>query len=173
MTKKKEKKEIVKRITELIEGEGDFISTGFTKFKVTTKGKSRFYEFPITTRGQQEAIDESEALRPYPPIKKKNIEKDSLDGIALNLKKDSFEYAPDKTDKDYLKKLESFVEDQLWIVCIPALDVKITNKDGSEATFEDKKRILMDKGIGFQQLQKINHDIYQLTAYTERKINSL
>jgi len=156
------------RISELIEGEKLFDSSGFSLVKVTKKGKEKFIELPIKSTGVSEYMEQLSGKAPRPPVIKRLIKKGSKEGKEIGLPHDKLMQVFDNTDETYIDALERHNQDFSWRVCIFALDLKWKKKDGSEVTgFDDKREILKSNGITLNHTNQIFKDVQKLTQTQE------
>ncbi len=167
------------RISELVEGEKLFDSSGFSLVKITKlcldetdgttmKAKEQFIELPIKSTGVSEYIDQLSGKAPRPPVIKRLIKKNTKEGKELGLSHDKMLQIFDSTDEDYIDALEKHNQDFNWKVAIFALDLKWTKKDGSEATtIEDKKQVLKTNDITWAHIAQIFTDVKNLTRTSE------
>jgi len=164
----------MKRISELIEGNGFFNSNGFSVIKVTKDGKESLVELPIRSTGVAEFQEELRDKAPKPPVRKEIIKKDSPEGKALGLTHHKFQQVFDTTDEEYLALLEAHNQDFIWKVIIFALDISLKKKDGTEAnSFESKKRILQSTGLTGAHANQIFKDVQALTKVEDKDTDFL
>jgi hypothetical protein len=157
-----------RRISELIEGEAVFDSSGYSLVKVTKDGVEEFLEFPIKSTGVAEFQEELKGTAPRPPVKKELIKKDSAEGKALGLSHDRLLQVFDTTDEGYIDALERHNSDFVWQIVVFALAVSWKKKDGTAAaTFEEKKAILKSTGITGAHSDQIFRDVLNLTRIRE------
>ena len=156
------------RISELIEGEKLFDSSGFSLVKVTKQGKEVFIELQIKSTGVSEYMDHLSGKAPTPPVMKRVIKKKSKEGKELGLSHDKLMQVFDNTDETYIDALEEHNQDFNWKVVIFALALNWKKKDGSEAkTIEDKKQILKTNDITWSHIAQILQDVKDLTKTLE------
>ena len=169
MPKEKDEKNLKpKRISELIEGDKLFDSSGYALVKVTKAGKEELLELPIKSTGVDELQEKLSSKAPRPPVRRELIKKGSKEGRELGLSHDKFEQVFDNTDEDYIDKLEKHNQDFTWQTVIFALDMKLKKKDGSEATtFQEKKEILKSNGLTIDHANQIFEDVQRLTKLQE------
>ena len=147
MTDEKQEKK-PRRISEFVEGERIFDSTGFSLVKLTLNGIEEPVELAIKSTGVAEFQEELTGKAPRPPVKKEVIKKDSIEGKLLGLDEDRLMQVFDNTDEDYIDALEKHNQDFVWRIVVFALVGSWKKKDGTEATtFEEKKAILKSTGI--------------------------
>lgn len=157
-----------KRISELIEDQALFESSGFSLVKITKDGKEEFIELPIKSTGVAEYQEELRGQAPKPPVRKELIKKNSKEGKEFGLSHDRLVQVFDNTDENYIDALEKHNQDFIWRVIVFALDLKWKKKDGSEAfTFEEKKAILKSTGITGAHNDQIFKDVQNLTRIAE------
>lgn len=157
-----------RRVSELIEGEKIFDSSGFSLVKITRKGVEEFLELPIKSTGVGEFQEELTGKAPRPPVKKELIKKDSAEGKALGLAHDRLVQVFDNTDEKYIDALEKHNQDFIWQIVVFALDISWKKKDGSLATtYEEKKEILKSTGITGSHTDQIFGDVQNLTRIQE------
>jgi len=168
MSEKKERDIKPRRISELVEDEKLFDSTGFSLVKITKEGKEEFLELPIRSTGVDELQAELSGNAPKPPIKKVYIKKGSQEAKEMGLQHSKWEQVFDNTDEDYVTALEQHSNDFLWRTVIFALDLILKKKDGAEAkTFKEKKAVLKSNGITVAHANQIFSDVTKLTALQE------
>lgn len=159
-----------KRISELIEGDKLFDSSGFSLVKITIDGKEEFLELPIKSTGVAEFQEKLQGRAPRPPVKKELIKKDSKAGKELGLIHHKLMQVFDNTDEDYIDALEKHNQDFIWQIVVFALDIAWKKKDGAQAaTFEEKKEILKSTGITGHHTDQIFKDVQKLTRIQEEQ----
>jgi hypothetical protein len=159
-----------KRISELIEGEKLFDSSGFSLVKVTKDGSEEFLELPIKSTGVAEFQEELQGKAPRPPVKKELIKKGSKEGKGLGLVHHKLMQVFDNTDENYIDALEKHNQDFIWQIVVFALDIAWKKKDGAQAaTFEEKKGILKSTGITGHHTDQIFRDVQKLTRIQEEQ----
>jgi len=157
-----------RRISELIEDDKLFDSTGFSLVKVTKAGKEEFIELPIKSTGVDELQAQLSGKAPKPPVKKIFIKKGSTEAKEMGLNHSKWEQIFDNTDEDYITALEQHNNDFLWQTVIFALDLELKKKDGSLATiFKDRKAVLKSNGITLEHANQIFQDVRKLTVLQE------
>jgi len=162
------------RISELIEGQKLFDSTGYSLVKVTKDGKERWLELPIKSTGVAEYMDKLSGSAPRPPVIKRVVKKDSPEGKELGLTHDKLMQVFDTTDEAYVDALNRHNQDFNWRVAIFALDLAWKKSDGTEAkTFVEKKTILQSTGITWGHIEQVFKDVKNLTTVQEAKIDFL
>jgi len=157
-----------RRISELIEDEKLFDSTGFSLVKVTKEGKEEFIELPIKSTGVDELQAQLSGKAPRPPVKRLLIKKGSPEAKEMGLQHNKFEDVFDNTDEEYITALEQHNNNFLWQTVIFALDLALKKKDGSAAsTFKEKKAVLKSNGITLEHANQIFMDVKKLTQLQE------
>lgn len=160
----------IQSITELVENAGIFDSRGFSVVKVTKNGKENLLQLPIKSAGVSEYQADLSNKAPKPPIKKELITKNSPEGKALGLPRDSICFVFDLTDEDYVDALEKHNDNFAWRMAIFALDLTWKTSDGKTVEdFATKKKILQSNGITGNHLAKIYRDVEDLTKYSEER----
>ncbi|MBN2568127.1 MAG: hypothetical protein JXB42_01720 [Deltaproteobacteria bacterium] len=163
-----------RRISELVAGQKVFDSSGFSLLKVTKGGVEELLELPIKSTGVAEFEEELSGKAPKPPVKKELVRKDSKEGKAMGLIHDRLMQVFDTTDETYIAALERHTSDFVWQICIFALDITWTKKDGSEAeTFGERKEILQTNGITGSHVDQIYKDVRTLTRIEEEEADFL
>ena len=161
---------MARRISELIEGENLFESSGFSLIKVTKNGKEDLIELPIKSTGVAEFQEELRGEAPKPPVRKELIKKGSKEGREMGLSHDKLIHVFDTTDEQYLDKLEAHNQDFIWRVIVFALDLAWKKKDGfTVKSFEEKKAILQSTGITGTHTDQIFKDVQNLTKIADEE----
>lgn len=161
-------------LSKLVEGGDVFDSHGYSKVKVTKDGIEEPLIVPIKSAGVHEYMEQLEGRAPRPPVIRETVKADSKEGKALGLTEDMVVQVFDNTDEDYVNALNEHNRDFTWRVIAFAIDIDWEMSDGSTAeTFEQKKKILQDNGITWNQVQKIAKDVRSLTEFEEDRIDFL
>jgi hypothetical protein len=157
-----------KRISELIEGQNLFESSGFSLIKITKNGKEELIELPIKSTGVAEYQEKLRGNAPKPPVRKELIKKNSKEGKELGLSNNRMMQVFDTTDEAYINALEKHEQNFIWQVIIFALDIIWKKKDGSIVnTFDEKRAILKSTGITSAHSEQIFKDVQGLTQIAE------
>ncbi len=164
----------IQTISELVENQAIFASTGYSVVKITIGGKAMARRLPIKSTGVAEYQQKLSSQAPRPPAVERMIKADSDLGKALGLSRDEARMVFDATDEKFVNAQDEHNRDFAWRVAVFALDIKWTRSDGSEArTYEEKRDILKRAGITGHQIDCIYRDIQKLTKFTEEEIDFL
>ena len=167
-----EKKKTI--MTKFVFGETSFVSSGFSRLKITDDGKSEIVNVPIKSIGIQEAQDALLRDAPKPPAIMKTIKANSGAGRRLGLEDDEVRQILDFSDPAYLKSLEAFREKSTWALIIPGLNLDFFDKDGNKITdYDEIRKGLINAGITGPHLDQLAADINQLTANMEKSADFL
>lgn len=172
--KKKNKVEVLPKLTEFVMGETSFVSNGVVELKLTVDGKEKILPVPIKSIGvieSQEAIDRN---RPQPPSKLETIKKNSEAGRLLGLEEDEIRRVTDYADADFVAQMRQHTEKMLWAAILPGLDVMF--KDTAGKTVDDpavKRAALEGAGITGHHLDELAAAIRDLTKKSERTADFL
>ena len=161
-------------ITELVDGEELFHSTGFTRLKMTDEGKETSMLFPIQSIGIVDLQDELRKSMPRPPKKREFIKKNTPEAKSAGLAHDQWITVLDLADEEYQIKMEQWNLENQWRTVIHALRVTFKDKSGNEIRdYETKVEALKRKGITIFHLMKIFQDIMNLTRDAEGEADFL
>lgn len=141
-----------------------FESTGYSIIRITQDGKPRNIKIPIRTKGVDEVRRKLSREAPEPPVITRTIQAESDEGKALGLEEDQDRKLFDLTDKAYVEATIKHGERVLWESVIQGLNV--TWPAGCDS-FDDKKNLLISKGITNNQLTDLFKDILKLTVHQE------
>ena len=161
-------------LTEFVVGKTSFLSRGYSEIKITEDGKEKPIRLPIRSVGiveLQEALKQNE---PRPPEKAIVVKKDSPQGRALDLDKDTPVIAVDLADAAYRTAIEEYRKDFMWRTVVMALDVRFRDGDGKDITDPERiKEVLKASGITGHHLDQIILDVNALTARREARADFL
>ena len=153
------------KIKAIKRGEKIFESSGYSKLKVTHKGKAEILEIPIKSSGVQDLIDKfmKKEPPPKPPRIRQYIKPGSPEARTSGLS--GFQWVYDTTDQDYQKKLEEYNMRLGWKVILAGLDVDIEGE-----TEEEKIKTLQEAGITDNHIQQLVQDIQALTKLEKEEM---
>lgn len=157
-------------ISELVENQSAFASTGYAKVKATRAGRGVRLRLPIKSTGVAELQERLSGNAPRPPVIEKLITAQSDIGKAMGLARDKVCMVFDTTDEAYIKAQNEHAAMFAWKIVVFALDVVWKKADGTVAdTFADKLRILQAAGITTSQRDEIYSAIGRLTRFSEEE----
>ena len=160
-------------ITEFIEGESLFSSSGISKVKVTKNGVIKIIKVPIQSTGVSELIDTYKEKEPKPPKVQSFVTPDSDVGKALGITKKNAVWHFDFTDEKYIKLKEEHDSDLGMAILMRGLAVELKDKEGNIITdFKRKIEILKSAGMSGEQFSQVVQDIQSLTKWSEEERQS-
>lgn len=155
-------------ITEFVEGDSIFSSSGISKVKVTKNGVSKILKIPIQSTGVSELIDTFREKEPKPPKVQSFVTPESDVGKALGITKKNAVWHFDLTDEKYLKAKEEHDSNLGMAILMKGLAVEIKDKDKNVVIeFNKKIQILKSMGMSGDQFSQMVRDIQDLTRWTE------
>ena len=155
-------------VSEIVEDDDPFLSTGTSKVKVTKDGKVRALVFRIKSTGIADLVDQFNRKAPTPPIHKEIVNPDSDIGKQLGLSKRKWIKMPDLTDPAYLAEKEKHDQDLGMAILLQGLDIVFKDKNHNVVTDPDEQiRIMKDMDITGDQFMQIINDIQDLTRWNE------
>jgi hypothetical protein len=155
-------------VSELVEDEDVFLSTGKSKVKVTKDGVVRALVFKIKSTGVSDLVDRFNKKAPTPPVHKEIVEPGSEIGKQLGLRQKKWVRMPDLADPGYIDALAKHNEDLGMAILLQGLDVVFKNKEGNVVTDSDEKiRIMKEQEMTGHQFTQVINDIQDLTRWNE------
>lgn len=155
-------------ISELVENQNLFDSSGYSVLKVTKSGVTKKLKLPIKSTGVAEFQAELSGKAPRPPVRFETIKKGSKEGQLLGLRHDRMVQIFDETDEAYINAFEEHNQNFIWRVVVFAIDLAWTKADGAKAkTFEEKRQILKTNGLTMHHATRIFRDVQNLTQLRE------
>ena len=142
-----------------------FESSGYSKLKVTKKGKAQILEIPIKSSGVQDLIDEFTRKVPPPkaPRIRQYIRPNSMEAKQSGLS--GFQWVYDLTDEKYKKALDEYNMKLGWKVILAGLDLEIEGE-----TDEEKIKTLQEAGITDNHIKQLVEDIQNLTKIENEEL---
>ena len=154
----------MKTIESFIDVDNIFESTGYSIIRITKNGKPENMRIPITTKGVDELRRRLGKEAPFPPVVIRTVAAGSDEAERLGIDEDCEVKTFDYTEKEYRDKLKDHGERVMWETVIQGLNVVWP----AECTgMEDKKNLLIKKGITDNQAVKLFNDIAGLTLFQE------
>ncbi len=160
----------LERLAAIVEGDELFHSRGVSVVKITRDGESRLLELPIRSTGIGELMEELSRRAPRPPVRTDMVRRDSPEGRALRLARDSLVRMPDLADEGYVRALAEHEREFVWAVAVQALDIEFKDSSGAPVTDPVRKReILRAGGLTTDHLTGILKDVRELTRLAEEE----
>ena len=155
-------------VSELVDGDDVFLSTGKSKVKVTKDGKVRALVFKIKSSGVADLVDKFNKKAPKAPVHKEIVEPNSEIGKQLGLRQKKWVRMPDLADPDYIEALNKHNQDLGMAILLQGLDVVFKDKHGNVVTDSDEKiKIMKEQNMTGHQFTQIINDIQDLTRWNE------
>ena len=162
------------RLTAIVDGDELFHSRGLSVVKVTRDGQTALLEIPIRSAGVSELMDELSRRAPRPPVKRELVRRDSPEGRALRLSRDTVVRMPDLSDESYQQALAGHEREFVWAVAVQALDLKFKDRQGGAVDDPERKRqMLQAAGLTREQLARIVRDVRDLTRLADEETDFL
>jgi hypothetical protein len=155
-------------VSELVEDEDVFLSTGTSKVKVTKDGVVRALVFRIKSTGIADLVDQFNRKAPTPPIYKELVKPDSDLGKQMGLGKKKWVRMPDLADPVYIREKEKHDQDLGMAILLQGMDVVFRDKEQNVVTDPDEQvRIMKEMNMTGDQFMQIINDIQDLTRWNE------
>jgi len=159
-------------LSELVEGNPIFESTGISYLKVTIDGVARRVPIKIKSSGVSELIDEMRKKAPKPPIINVVVRPDDPAFRELGLSRKQHVKTFDLTDPEYLETQAKWQSDMGLQIVLKGIDLPFKDREGILIEDADRKVILLRKmGLTGEQFTQLVRDIQSLTKWQEEKDN--
>jgi len=163
-----------RRITQFVEGEELFYSTGVSLVMTTKNGVEEPVYIPIRSIGIVELQQELRKNAPKPKKKRVLIKKDSPEAKQYGINHNQWVEVLDLADEEFVALNDIWQQDSQWKTVIAALDMEFVKQDGTKIVdFETKKKIMQGQGITIHQLGRIFKDVVKLTSNLEEEADFL